>query len=145
MGDRDNGTRDGNLRRGLICLIGSDNPPRQELDERLAAAHGLNTIKTTRSFFDHVEVWPDVLLLELRMRRHRVRHHRSLQPRTRTCFSVSKDSRTLRSESAGKQERDVLRRHDAPARVSTNPLCEVPAPPADAPPFCSHRCERDPS
>jgi very-short-patch-repair endonuclease len=40
---------------------------RSELEQRLAVTHGLNAIKTSRPFFDHLEVWPDILLPELRV------------------------------------------------------------------------------
>jgi very-short-patch-repair endonuclease len=40
---------------------------RAELEQRLAVTHGLNAIKIARPFFDHLEVWPDILLPELRV------------------------------------------------------------------------------
>lgn len=40
---------------------------RAELRERLAVTHGLNAITVARPFFDHLEVWPDILLPELRV------------------------------------------------------------------------------
>ncbi|WP_203580261.1 zinc-ribbon domain-containing protein [Microbacterium hibisci] len=40
---------------------------RADLFERLAVTPGLNAIRTSRPFFDHLEVWPDILLPELRI------------------------------------------------------------------------------
>lgn len=40
---------------------------RAELEVRLAVTHGLNAVKVGRAFFDHLEVWPDILLPELRV------------------------------------------------------------------------------
>lgn len=40
---------------------------RAELFVRLAATPGLNAVRVARPFFDHVEVWPDILLPELRI------------------------------------------------------------------------------
>ncbi|GAA4155523.1 hypothetical protein GCM10022286_04580 [Gryllotalpicola daejeonensis] len=40
---------------------------RAELEARLAVTHGLNAIRVARPFFDHLEVWPDILLPELRV------------------------------------------------------------------------------
>ncbi|WP_308465810.1 zinc-ribbon domain-containing protein [Rathayibacter soli] len=37
------------------------------LRDRLAVTHGMNAIRLGRPFFDHLEVWPDVLLPELRI------------------------------------------------------------------------------
>lgn len=40
---------------------------RAGLEARLALTTGLNAIRIARPFFDHVEVWPDILLPELRV------------------------------------------------------------------------------
>ncbi|GAA1916851.1 hypothetical protein GCM10009775_06620 [Microbacterium aoyamense] len=40
---------------------------RQDLFARLDVTPGLNAVKVARPFFDHVEVWPDILLPELRV------------------------------------------------------------------------------
>ncbi len=40
---------------------------RADLFERLAVTPGLNAVRVARPFFDHVEVWPDILLPELRI------------------------------------------------------------------------------
>jgi hypothetical protein len=40
---------------------------RAELEQRLAVTHGMNAIRVSRPFFDHLEVWPDILLPELRV------------------------------------------------------------------------------
>ena len=40
---------------------------RAELEARLAVTHGMNAIRVARPFFDHLEVWPDILLPELRV------------------------------------------------------------------------------
>ncbi|MFC4245158.1 hypothetical protein ACFOYW_17455 [Gryllotalpicola reticulitermitis] len=40
---------------------------RAGLQERLMVTHGTNAIRAGRPFFDHLEVWPDILLPELRV------------------------------------------------------------------------------
>jgi very-short-patch-repair endonuclease len=40
---------------------------RAELLERLAVTPGLNAVRVRRPFFDHLEVWPDILIPELRI------------------------------------------------------------------------------
>jgi hypothetical protein len=40
---------------------------RTDLFARLELTTGLNAVRTARPFFDHVEVWPDILLPELRI------------------------------------------------------------------------------
>ncbi|MFE1646848.1 zinc-ribbon domain-containing protein [Microbacterium sp. P01] len=40
---------------------------RAELTARLAVTHGMNAVKVGRPFFRHREVWPDILLPELRV------------------------------------------------------------------------------
>lgn len=40
---------------------------RADLFARLAVTPGFNAVRTARPFFDHVEVWPDILLPELRV------------------------------------------------------------------------------
>lgn len=40
---------------------------RADLFARLAVTPGLNAVRVARPFFDHVEVWPDILLPELRI------------------------------------------------------------------------------
>jgi len=40
---------------------------RADLFARLGVTPGLNAVKVSRPFFDHVEVWPDILLPELRI------------------------------------------------------------------------------
>lgn len=40
---------------------------RQDVFSRLAVTPGLNAVRTRRPFFEHVEVWPDILLPELRV------------------------------------------------------------------------------
>ncbi|WES64810.1 zinc-ribbon domain-containing protein [Microbacter sp. GSS18] len=40
---------------------------RADLFARLAVTEGLNAVRVARPFFDHVEVWPDILLPELRV------------------------------------------------------------------------------
>ena len=40
---------------------------RADVFSRLAVTPGLNAIRAARPFFDHVEVWPDILLPELRV------------------------------------------------------------------------------
>jgi hypothetical protein len=40
---------------------------RADLFARLSATEGLNAVRIGRAFFDHVEVWPDILLPELRI------------------------------------------------------------------------------
>lgn len=40
---------------------------RADLFARLAVTAGLNAVRTARPFFDHLEVWPDILLPELRI------------------------------------------------------------------------------
>ncbi|MET0860378.1 MAG: zinc-ribbon domain-containing protein [Microbacterium sp.] len=40
---------------------------RADLFARIAVTPGLNAVKIARPFFDHLEVWPDVLLPELRI------------------------------------------------------------------------------
>lgn len=40
---------------------------RMDLFARLAVTPGLNAVRVTRPFFDHLEVWPDFLLPELRI------------------------------------------------------------------------------
>ena len=40
---------------------------RADLFERLSVTQGLNAVRVARPFFDHVEVWPDILLPELRV------------------------------------------------------------------------------
>jgi hypothetical protein len=40
---------------------------RADLFGRLSATEGLNAVRVGRPFFDHVEVWPDILLPELRV------------------------------------------------------------------------------
>ncbi|HWM15466.1 MAG TPA: zinc-ribbon domain-containing protein [Microbacterium sp.] len=40
---------------------------RADLFARLSVTPGLNAVRVARPFFDHVEVWPDVLLPELRV------------------------------------------------------------------------------
>lgn len=40
---------------------------RADLFARLSATQGLNAVRVARPFFDHVEVWPDILLPELRI------------------------------------------------------------------------------
>jgi hypothetical protein len=40
---------------------------RAELFARLGVTPGLNAVRVARPFFDHVEVWPDILLPELRI------------------------------------------------------------------------------
>lgn len=40
---------------------------RAGLEARLAQTTGLNAIRVARPFFDHLEVWPDILLPELRV------------------------------------------------------------------------------
>jgi len=40
---------------------------RAGLESRLALTTGLNAIRVARPFFDHLEVWPDILLPELRV------------------------------------------------------------------------------
>ena len=40
---------------------------RADLFSRLSATTGLNAVRVARPFFDHVEVWPDILLPELRV------------------------------------------------------------------------------
>lgn len=40
---------------------------RADLFARLAVTEGLNAVRVARPFFDHVEVWPDILLPELRI------------------------------------------------------------------------------
>lgn len=38
-----------------------------DLFERLSVTPGLNAVRVARPFFDHLEVWPDILLPELRI------------------------------------------------------------------------------
>jgi len=40
---------------------------RHDLAERLEFASGLNAVRVTRPFFEHVEVWPDIVIPELRI------------------------------------------------------------------------------
>ncbi|WP_210481326.1 zinc-ribbon domain-containing protein [Naasia sp. SYSU D00948] len=40
---------------------------RSDLADRLAFTPGLNAVRVRRPFFDHLEVWPDILLPELRV------------------------------------------------------------------------------
>jgi very-short-patch-repair endonuclease len=40
---------------------------RRGLETRLAVTTGLNAIRVARPFFDHLEVWPDILLPELQV------------------------------------------------------------------------------
>lgn len=40
---------------------------RADLSERLAFTSGLNAVRIARPFFDHLEVWPDILCPELRI------------------------------------------------------------------------------
>lgn len=40
---------------------------RADLFARLSVTQGLNAVRVARPFFDHVEVWPDILLPELRV------------------------------------------------------------------------------
>jgi hypothetical protein len=40
---------------------------RADLFARLAVTQGLNAVRVSRPFFDHLEVWPDILLPELRV------------------------------------------------------------------------------
>jgi hypothetical protein len=40
---------------------------RADLFARLDVTEGLNAVRVTRPFFDHLEVWPDILLPELRV------------------------------------------------------------------------------
>jgi len=40
---------------------------RQDLFARLGMTAGLNAVRVSRPFFDHLEVWPDILLPELRI------------------------------------------------------------------------------
>ena len=40
---------------------------RAGLESRLAFTAGLNAIRIARPFFDHLEVWPDILLPELQV------------------------------------------------------------------------------
>ena len=40
---------------------------RADLFARLSVTPGLNAVRVSRPFFDHVEVWPDILLPELRV------------------------------------------------------------------------------
>ena len=40
---------------------------RADLFERLGVTPGFNAVRVSRPFFDHVEVWPDILLPELRI------------------------------------------------------------------------------
>lgn len=40
---------------------------RADLSARLDVTEGLNAVKLSRPFFDHLEVWPDILLPELRI------------------------------------------------------------------------------
>jgi very-short-patch-repair endonuclease len=40
---------------------------RQELTERLVFTPGLNAIRVGRPFFEHLEVWPDIVMPELRV------------------------------------------------------------------------------
>lgn len=40
---------------------------RMDLFARLAVTPGLNAVRVARPFFDHLEVWPDILLPELRI------------------------------------------------------------------------------
>jgi hypothetical protein len=40
---------------------------RADLFARLAVTDGLNAVRVARPFFDHLEVWPDILLPELRI------------------------------------------------------------------------------
>jgi hypothetical protein len=40
---------------------------RADLFARLGVTPGYNAVRVTRPFFDHVEVWPDILLPELRI------------------------------------------------------------------------------
>lgn len=40
---------------------------RMDLFARLAVTQGLNAVRVARPFFDHLEVWPDILLPELRI------------------------------------------------------------------------------
>ncbi|CAN5164003.1 hypothetical protein BH11ACT4_BH11ACT4_24900 [soil metagenome] len=40
---------------------------RQKLDDRLEYTPGLNAIRVGRAFFDHLEIWPDIVLPELRV------------------------------------------------------------------------------
>jgi len=40
---------------------------RADLFARLAVTDGLNAVRVSRPFFDHLEVWPDILLPELRI------------------------------------------------------------------------------
>jgi hypothetical protein len=40
---------------------------RADLFERVSVTAGLNAVRVSRPFFDHLEVWPDILLPELRI------------------------------------------------------------------------------
>jgi hypothetical protein len=40
---------------------------RHRLAARLAFTEGVNAVRTTRPFFDHLEVWPDIVIPELRI------------------------------------------------------------------------------
>jgi len=40
---------------------------RQDLAERLEFTGGLNAVRVTRPFFEHLEVWPDIVIPELRI------------------------------------------------------------------------------
>jgi hypothetical protein len=40
---------------------------RADLHARLVFAPGLNAVRIARPFFDHLEVWPDIMLPELRI------------------------------------------------------------------------------
>jgi very-short-patch-repair endonuclease len=40
---------------------------RQGLTDRIESTPGFNAIRVRRPFFDHLEVWPDILLPELRI------------------------------------------------------------------------------
>jgi len=40
---------------------------RQDLAERLEFTPGLNAVRVTRPFFEHLEVWPDIVIPELRI------------------------------------------------------------------------------
>jgi len=40
---------------------------RQDLAERLEFTLGLNAVRVTRPFFEHLEVWPDIVIPELRI------------------------------------------------------------------------------
>ena len=40
---------------------------RADLNDRLTFAHGFNAVRVARPFFDHLEVWPDFVLPDLRI------------------------------------------------------------------------------